>query len=165
MVNTIIIITALAMLLVLFMLTMWSVLAQEKTQAEAAWDELDKVWVKRRDTVPYLLESARIDDGRWKALKDKRTQLMSNQIERRQRLDLEEQLGNAIEAMIAVAREHEEVRHSTGFMEAEKDLRKDIPVEIDEVWRKFKASAEDYNDKLVKFPYIIAAKVFRLQII
>ena len=104
MVNTIIIITALAMLLVLFMLTMWSVLAQEKTQAEAAWDELDKVWVKRRDTVPYLLESARIDDGRWKALKDKRTQLMSNQIERRQRLDLEEQLGNAIEAMIAVAR-------------------------------------------------------------
>jgi len=160
--NILIILVAASVLAVLFALTMLNVLAGYKVQAEAAWDELDKVWIQRRDTIPYLLEAARIDDSRWKTLKDKRAELMRFDMEKKKRLDLEEQLGNAIAAMIAIAREHDEIKHDTGFLEAEKDLRKDLQIEIDERSKKFKEYATEYNDKIGQFPYIIAAKIFRL---
>src|SRR3989339_1755812 len=150
-INAIIIVVALVVLAILFMLTMLNVLAHDKTHADAAWDELDKAWIKRRDTVPYLLESVRLDDGRWEALKEKRAELLRNDLKKEERLKLEEELGNAIEAMIAIAREHKEIRQDTGFLEAEKDLRKDIPAEIDIMVEKFKKNAQDYNDKTKKF--------------
>ncbi len=160
--NILIAVVTVFVLAILFALTMLNVLSGHKTQVEAAWDELDEIWIKRRDTVPYLLETARIDDSRWKTLKDKRTELLAFEIERSKRLELEEHLGNAIAALIATAREHDDIKHDTGFLEAEKDLRKDYQVEIDEKMKKFEDYAAEYNDKINKFPYIIAAKIFKL---
>lgn len=162
MTNILIISITIIVLAMLFVLTMLNVLSSYKTKADAAWDELDKIWIQRRDTVPYLLETARIDDTRWKALKDKRAELMKFEIDREKRIVLEEQLGNAIAAMIAVARGHEDTSRDTGFLEAEKDLRKDLQVFIDEGTKKFIDFAAEYDDKINKFPYIIAAKIFRL---
>jgi len=70
--------------------------------------------------------------------------------------------GNASAAMIAVGREHKDIKRDTGFLEAEKDLRKDLQVFIDESTKKFEEYAAEYNDKITQFPYIIAAKIFRL---
>ncbi|OIP80739.1 hypothetical protein COW94_04695 [Candidatus Peregrinibacteria bacterium CG22_combo_CG10-13_8_21_14_all_44_10] len=162
MTNVLIISITIIVLAVLFVFTMLNVLSSYKTKVDAAWDELDKIWIQRRDTVPYLLETARIDDSRWKALKDKRAELMQFEIDKTTRIELEEQLGNAIAAMIAVAREHEDIKRDTGFLEAEKDLRKDLQVFIDESTKKFEEYAAEYNDKITQFPYIIAAKIFRL---
>ncbi len=161
MTNTIIVIVAIATLIVLGLITVLNILTQEKRKLDITWSKLDKALIKRRDTVPYLLESARISDPRWKSLKDARAALLSNQIPARQRIELEEKLGNAIEALIAIAKTDESVRTDTGFLESKKDLRKDIPTEINPLIAKWTADAEKYNDKLELFPYSIAAKIFR----
>lgn len=148
-------------LFILFMLTMLNVLHQYKNKMDAAWDELDKLWVRRRDIVPYLLENTRTEDPRWKALKNKRIELLKNNIPKKERVDLEDQLENAIAAMIVVAREHDDIRRNTNFLEAEKDLRKDILTEIEGAKKIYEEAKQEYDDKSGEFPYIMAAKLIR----
>ncbi len=155
--TTILIISTVATLLLLFGLTMLNVLIQYKNKAGAAWTELEKTFVKRRDMVPLLLESARMEDQRWTALKNKREELLSNMIKKDKRLELEKQFGNAISAFIAVA----EGNRNSVFQEAKKNLLKDIHEEINPAMRKYLDYSEEFNDKLRKFPYIIAAKIFK----
>ncbi|MFA6528575.1 MAG: LemA family protein [Candidatus Gracilibacteria bacterium] len=146
---------------VLFILTMLNVLHQHKNKAEAAWNELDKQLIIRRDTIPCLLESARIKDPRWDNLKNMRTELLNNQIDKSHRLELELKLGNAIEALIATANEYENIHKDTVFLEASKDLKRDTAVEIKKAYDKWLVYSGEYNDKRKKFPYIVAAKLMR----
>ena len=162
MTNAIIVIVAIASLIVLGLVTVLNILNQEKSHLDAIWAKLNKAWVVRRDTVPYLLESTRDDDPRWKALKDARATLLSIHIPSRERIELEEKLGNAIEAMVSVAKTHDSIRTDTGFLEAKKDLRKDLPTEIEPLIEKWTVAAEEYNDKLKVFPYSVAVKIFRI---
>lgn len=158
-------------LVVLFALTLLNILRQHKNKADAAWNELDKQLIIRRDTVPCLLESARIQAGseadgpfkRWEMLKNMRSELLKNNLPRDKRLDLEIKLGNAIEALCAIAKEHPEIGKDTIFLESEKDLRRDTAVEIKKAYEKWTVCSGEYNDKLHKFPYIVPAKIFRLK--
>jgi len=140
-------------LLVLFMLTIINVLSHHKHKADAAWNELDRFLVVRRDTVPCMLESARIKDTRWNALMKLRNELMKNGIDRTERIDLEVKLGNAIEAFSAVAKEYESVAKNTVFLEAEKDLRKDTAVDIKKAYEKWRGYEQEYQGKRQSFPY------------
>ncbi|EKD47990.1 MAG: hypothetical protein ACD_65C00182G0001 [uncultured bacterium] len=153
----ILVISTVITLLLLFGLTLLNVLLQYKNKANAAWTELENAFIKRRDMVPLLLESARIEDPRWTVLKDKRGELLNNQIEKNKRLELEKQFGNAISAFIAIA----DGNKDSVFQEAKKDLMKDIHDEINPAMQKYLDYSEEFNDKLRKFPYIIAAKIFR----
>jgi len=153
------IISAIIILILLSVLTLLNVLLQYKKKEESAWVELEKVFIKRRDMVPLILESARIDDPRWAALKDKREKLLKNESDKQIRLELENQFENAISAFIAVA---DGIRDSV-FLEAKKDLLKDIRQEIDPAMKKYLDCSRELNDKLNKFPYSIAAKIFRIK--
>ena len=148
---------------VLFMLTMVNVLNQYKHKADAAWNELDKQLIIRRDTVPCLLQSARIQDKRWAMLRDMRTELLKNDIPKDKRLDLEIKFGNAIEALLAIARNHEQINKNTSFLEAEKDLRHDTAVDIRAAYDKWEKYSREYDEKISKFPYSNASKIFRLK--
>ncbi|MBU1019089.1 MAG: LemA family protein [Patescibacteria group bacterium] len=153
MTNFLIILATMFFLAIMLLAAAFSIMREYKRKMDLAWDKLDKLLVYRRDVVPYLLENSRIDDGRWKALKDKRIELLKNNISRSERLDLEVQLGNAIEALIAIAREHDEISSNTNFLEA----KKDIMVEIDEALKAYEEAEKEYNDKKEKFPYSVAA--------
>lgn len=162
MANILIWATVVVVLLGLFFLTLLNVLKQTRDKAEAAWEELDKIWVRRRDIVPYLLETAHLQEGeRWQGLKNLRAELLDNHIPTDKRQELEEKFENAIEAFIAIAREHEDIRHDVGFLEAEKDLRKDIHAEIEQAKKLYEGAQAEYDDKSGKFPYIIAAKFIK----
>lgn len=154
----ILIISTVITLLLLFELTMLNVLMQYKNKTNAAWSELLKALVKRRDMVPLLLESARTDDSRWAALKTKREELLNNRIGKDAKLELEKQFGNAIEAFVAIVKDNK----NSVFHEAKKDLLKDIHEEIAPAMQKYLNYSTEFNDKLKEFPYIMAAKIFRL---
>ena len=156
-----IIAVAVLFLCLLLFLTMLNSLSLKKKEIDQEWRKLDRVFEKRRDTVPYLLETARINAPEWGNLKKWRTELMRNNIPRDERLELEEKMQNAAEALIVTAREHDEIRRDTGFLEAEKDIRKDMVVEIEEAQQSYEQKQQNFNDKLKKFPYIMASGFIR----
>lgn len=149
------ILIAIAILAILFTALLWlrQNLLTELHEAQSREAVLLKDFQKRRDTVPYLLESSRTEGGEttdaWRKLAEERAQFMTPQNLQKE-LEFEKVLHHYLST----------VSHRTlNFLDAKKDIE-----ELSKLIEQQKKDRQDalnrFNERRKQFPYSLSAAIF-----
>lgn len=153
--NFIAIIIALVILFFIGLLWLRQNLVYKIRNANAHREILIKKLNKRRDTVPYLLESFRQNNEPtegWYHLLTERAAFHSAHV-----MDKEWEFERTLLQFL-----HNNPIKSVNFLEAKKDIR-DLGELIEKEKRVFQEAANVYNEQRKKFPFSLASGIFALQ--
>lgn len=149
-----IILLIIAALAILFMGLLWlrQNLLTELHEAESRAAILQRDFEKRRDTVPYLLESVRAADepnDTWRKLAEDRAIFMTEQSYQKE-LEFEQTLVRYLEAT--------QVR-TLNFLDAKKDIQ-GLSQLIEQQKLDRQAAMNRFNERRKQFPYSVASAIF-----
>lgn len=139
---------------ILFIALLWlrQNLLTELHEAKSREAVLQADFQKRRDTVPYLLESIRAvaePDDTWRKLAADRAQFMTAQNYQKE-LEFEQILERYLSTLDF---------RTLNFLEAKKDIE-DLSTLIETQKQDRKAAMDRFNERRKQFPYSVASMVF-----
>ncbi|MEK9159910.1 MAG: LemA family protein [Patescibacteria group bacterium] len=150
--NIILLIIAAASILFTGLLWLRQNLLHELREAQSREAILQRDFEKRRDTVPYLLESARTGSestDTWRKLAEDRAEFMTPKNYQKE-LEFEQTLQRYLAST--------NVR-SVNFLEAKKNIEA-ISTLIEEQKRDRQAAMNRFNERRKQFPYSVASAIF-----
>lgn len=150
--NSILLLIAAAFILFIGLLWLRQNLLHELREAQSREAVLLKDFEKRRDIVPYLLESARSatePTDTWRKLAEDRGQFMTAQNTQKE-LEFEQTLQRYLEST--------NVR-TLNFLEAKKNIE-ELSTLIEEQKRDRQTAMNRFNERRKQFPYSVASAIF-----
>lgn len=148
------ILIAIAVLAILFTALLWlrQNLLTELHEAQSREAVLLKDFQKRRDTVPYLLESTRAEGettDTWRKLAEERTQFMTPQ-----NLQKELEFERVLHQYLGT------INHRTvNFLDAKKDIE-ELSKLIEQQKKDRQVAMDRFNERRKLFPYSVASAIF-----
>ena len=149
-------------LLLVFAISVYNSLVQNKILVDEAWSGIDVQLKRRYDLIPNLVSTvkgyAAHESETFTKVAELRTAAMgAKTIE--EKGQLENQLSGALKTLFAVAESYPELKANQNFLELQKTLT-DIEAELQGARRYYNGTVRDFNTKIMVFPNNIVAGMF-----
>ena len=137
-------------------------LIRDKNRVAEGWSDIDVQLKLRHNLVPNLVSAtkqyAKYEQAVLTTVIELRNQSdeVSNVNEKGQ---LEEQLGNNLQKLIALVEQYPDLKANTNFMKLQQELV-DIEQHIQYARRYYNGAVRNYNTSIEHFPNLIVAKLF-----
>jgi len=162
---TIAIISAVALILIVWAIVVYNKLVKKKILVEEAWSIIDVFLKKRYDLVPNLVASVKGYAAHEKETLENVALARSaamNAKDLASRIDSENALGNVLGQLIVVAEKYPDLRASENFMYLQKELSK-LENELERARRYYNGTVREMNIAIQMFPSNIIASIFRFK--
>lgn len=149
-------------LLVLICLIIYNSLVKSRNLVKEAFSTMDVYLKKRWDLVPNLVEVVKGYTSYENNTLTKITELRANaynDLTMDKKININEQLTNAISSIIAVSENYPELKASENFLNLSKSLTK-IEDDIANSRKYYNGTVRIYNNKIQMFPSNIVASLF-----
>lgn len=156
------ILIGIVILLVLICLIIYNSLVKSRNLVKEAFSTMDVYLKKRWDLVPNLVEVVKGYTSYENNTLTKITELRANSyndLTMDKKININEQLTNAISSIIAVSENYPELKASENFLNLSKSLTK-IEDDIANSRKYYNGTVRIYNNKIMMFPSNIVAGVF-----
>src|SRR5437016_10165000 len=159
------IILAIAVLILGFVIGMYTCLVQVRVRADSAWSDIDVQLKRRHDLIPNLVETvkgyAAHEKGTFENIAKFRSQAMQATTPA-DKAQAEGQLSGALKSLFAVAENYPQLQASQEFTALQGSLNS-IEDNIQNARRYYNAVVRDYNTRAQSFPTNIFAGMFGFQ--
>ena len=152
-------------LLVATLVILYNRLVRDRNRCESAWSDIDVQLQRRHDLVPLLVKAvdqyADYERASLEAVTSLRSQartLPSGSVE--QRGLLEQQLGESLLRIIAVAEQYPDLKANENFLSLQRDLV-DTENYLQSARRFYNGAVRHYNTRVESFPANLVAGTFR----
>ena len=152
-------------LLVLICLIIYNSLVKSRNLVKEAFSTMDVYLKKRWDLVPNLVEVVKGYTSYENNTLTKITELRANSyndLTMDKKININEQLTNAISSIIAVSENYPELKASENFLNLSKSLTK-IEDDIANSRKYYNGTVRIYNNKIQMFPSNIVASLFNFK--
>jgi len=159
---TLIIIIAVVLALILYFIIEYNGLIKMSNMVREAFSTMDVYLKKRWDLVPNLVETVKGYAAHEKEVLEKVAELRSasyDKLSNEEKITTNEQLGEGIASLFAVAENYPELRASKGFSDLQAQLAR-IEDEIAQSRKYYNAVVKNMNNKVEMFPSNLVAKMF-----
>lgn len=156
------ILMGIVILLVLICLIIYNSLVKSRNLVKEAFSTMDVYLKKRWDLVPNLVEVVKGYTSYENNTLTKITELRANaynDLTMDKKININEQLTNAISSIIAVSENYPELKASENFLNLSKSLTK-IEDDIANSRKYYNGTVRIYNNKIQMFPSNIVASLF-----
>jgi LemA protein len=159
-------IVAVLALIVIAGVVIYNRLIRSRNRVDTAWSDIDVQLQRRHDLIPRLVEAveqyAKYERATLEAVTELRSEAM-RQAGVGALGRVEEQLGEGIARLLAVAEEYPDLKASENFLQLQNEL-----VETEDYLqfarRYYNGSVRDYNTKIESVPSNIVAGLFRFDV-
>lgn len=159
------ILIGIVILLVLICLIIYNSLVKSRNLVKEAFSTMDVYLKKRWDLVPNLVEVVKGYTSYENNTLTKITELRANaynDLTMDKKININEQLTNAISSIIAVSENYPELKASENFLNLSKSLTK-IEDDIANSRKYYNGTVRIYNNKIQMFPSNIVASLFNFK--
>ena len=159
------ILIGIVILLVLICLIIYNSLVKSRNLVKEAFSTMDVYLKKRWDLVPNLVEVVKGYTSYENNTLTKITELRANvynDLSMDKKININEQLTNAISSIIAVSENYPELKASENFLNLSKSLTK-IEDDIANSRKYYNGTVRIYNNKIQMFPSNIVASLFNFK--
>ncbi len=159
------ILIGIVILLVLICLIIYNSLVKSRNLVKEAFSTMDVYLKKRWDLVPNLVEVVKGYTSYENNTLTKITELRANSyndLTMDKKININEQLTNAISSIIAVSENYPELKASENFLNLSKSLTK-IEDDIANSRKYYNGTVRIYNNKIQMFPSNIVASLFNFK--
>lgn len=159
------ILIGIVILLVLICLIIYNSLVKSRNLVKEAFSTMDVYLKKRWDLVPNLVEVVKGYTSYENNTLTKITELRANSyndLTIDKKININEQLTNAISSIIAVSENYPELKASENFLNLSKSLTK-IEDDIANSRKYYNGTVRIYNNKIQMFPSNIVASLFNFK--
>ncbi|MCF7831783.1 MAG: LemA family protein [Candidatus Pacebacteria bacterium] len=163
--NAGLILIIIAIVIVLWAVSMYNGFVRLRTRAEEAWADIDVQLKRRYDLIPNLIEAvkgyAAHEKGVFEEVTKARTAAMNAEQsgDPAQSAQAENMLSGALKSLFAVAEAYPDLKANTNFLELQRELS-DTENKIQSARRFYNANVRDLNIKTETFPSNIIANIF-----
>jgi LemA protein len=141
---------------------LYNSLVKLRTQADAAWSDIDVQLKRRHDLVPNLVETVKgyagHERGTLEAVIQARSRAMSAQGPA-ERAEAENMLTGALKSLFALSEAYPDLRAAESFGRLQSDLGS-LEDAIQNARRYYNAVVRDYNTRVMQFPSNLVARGF-----
>jgi len=154
-----------AVLIVLWIVSLYNGFVQLRTRAEEAWADIDVQLKRRYDLIPNLIETvkgyAAHESGVFEAVTKARTSAMNAEKsgDPAQSAQAENMLSGTLKSLFAVSENYPDLKANTNFLELQRELS-DTENKIQAARRFYNGNVRDLNIKTETFPSNIIAGMF-----
>ena len=159
------ILIGIVILLVLICLIIYNSLVKSRNLVKGAFSTMDVYLKKRWDLVPNLVEVVKEYTSYENSTLINITELRANaynDLTMDKKININEQLTNAISSIIAVSENYPELKASENFLNLSKSLTK-IEDDIANSRKYYNGTVRIYNNKIQMFPSNIVASLFNFK--
>lgn len=159
------ILIGIVILLVLICLIIYNSLVKSRNLVKEAFSTMDVYLKKRWDLVPNLVEVVKEYTSYENSTLINITELRANaynDLTMNKKININEQLTNAISSIIAVSENYPELKASENFLNLSKSLTK-IEDDIANSRKYYNGTVRIYNNKIQMFPSNIVASLFNFK--
>ncbi len=159
------ILIGIVILLVLICLIIYNSLVKSRNLVKEAFSTMDVYLKKRWDLVPNLVEVVKGYTSYENSTLTNITELRANSyndLTMDKKININEQLTNAISSIIAVSENYPELKASENFLNLSKSLTK-IEDDIANSRKYYNGTVRIYNNKIQMFPSNIVASLFNFK--
>lgn len=159
------ILIGIVILLVLICLIIYNSLVKSRNLVKEAFSTMDVYLKKRWDLVPNLVEVVKGYTSYENSTLTNITELRANaynDLTMDKKININEQLTNAISSIIAVSENYPELKASENFLNLSKSLTK-IEDDIANSRKYYNGTVRIYNNKIQMFPSNIVASLFNFK--
>lgn len=159
------ILIGIVILLVLICLIIYNSLVKSKNLVKEAFSTMDVYLKKRWDLVPNLVEVVKGYTSYENSTLTKITELRANSyndLTMDKKINVNEQLTNAISNIIAISENYPELKASENFLNLSNNLTK-IEDDIANSRKYYNGTVRIYNNKIQMFPSNIVASLFKFK--
>lgn len=138
-------------------------LIRHRNRVDAAWSDIDVQLQRRHDLVPQLVKAVDQYAGYERATLEAVTNLRAQAMQLSDASELgeaEEQLGAALQRLLAVAEQYPDLKASENFLNLQTELAQ-IENYLQFARRYYNGSVREYNTRTETFPSNIVAGFFR----
>ncbi|MHC1716766.1 MAG: LemA family protein [Candidatus Dojkabacteria bacterium] len=151
-----------AVVIVVFAITVYNKLVQQKLVVEEATGDIETFLKQRYDMIPNLVEIvkgyAKHEQETFTKITEMRAKAMSaGTLE--EKMDTENQITQALSRIIAVAENYPELKANTNFQDLQTSL-KELEDNIQKSRRFYNGAARDFNTMIAVFPQNLLAGIF-----
>ena len=159
------ILIGIVILLVLFCLIIYNNLVKSRNLVKEAFSTMDVYLKKRWDLVPNLVEVVKGYTSHENSTLTKITELRANSyndLTMDRKINVNEQLTNAISSIIAISENYPELKASENFLNLSNNLTK-IEDDIANSRKYYNGTVRIYNNKIQMFPSNVIASLFKFK--
>jgi LemA protein len=162
MINTLIIIAAALVLLVLFVIAAYNALIQLRNQVDNAWSQIDVQLKRRHDLIPNLVETARgymqHERGTFEAITEARSRAMGAKTVS-EASKAEGALGEALSKFMLVVENYPDLKANQNFLALQEELTS-TENRISFARQSYNDQVLFFNNKTQMFPSNVVANMF-----
>lgn len=151
--------------LVIWMITIYNLLIQDRTRVLTAWSDIDVQLKRRHDLIPKLVDAVKQYASYESATLAAVTELRVES-ERMDKISdkgrLESELGVKLHALLAIAEDYPELKANQGFLDLQYNLT-DVESHIQYARRYYNGAVRNLNVRIDSFPDMFVAKLFRFK--
>jgi LemA protein len=160
--TTLIIIIAVAVVLVLFVMSAYNGLVRRRNNRENAFADIDVQLKQRHDLIPQLVETVKgytkhESETLTKITAARSAAMSATDINRK--IDAENQLSAALNGLKVSVEAYPDLKASTNFMQLQEEMA-DIENKLAAVRRYFNSATKEYNNAVETFPANLVAGIF-----
>lgn len=154
-----------AIVIVLWVVSIYNGFVRLRTRAEEAWADIDVQLKRRYDLIPNLIEAVKGYAAHEKGVFEEVTKARTAAMNAEQSGDpaksaqAENMLSGALKSLFAVSENYPDLKANTNFLELQRELS-DTENKIQAARRFYNANVRDLNIKTETFPSNIIAKMF-----
>lgn len=148
--------------IILYVIIQYNNLVNKRNVVNEAFSTMDVYLKKRWDLVPNLVEAvkgyANHENETFSQITNLRTNTYDSMSAQR-KLDINEQLGQGVTKILAIAENYPELKASENFLQLSTELTK-IEEDISNSRKYYNGAVRELNNKVQMFPSNIVAKIF-----
>lgn len=152
-----------AIIILLYFITVHNKLVKFKTLVQEAWSSIDVMLKKRHDLIPNLVESVKGYAGHEKETLDNVVRARSQAVAAKsvsEHETAENNLNRSLVNLFAVAEQYPDLKANTNFLQLQSELS-NIEGDIEKSRRYYNGTVRDNNILIDSFPSNIVASMFK----
>ena len=159
------IILIIAVLLFLFIISLYNKLVTSRQKVKNAWSQIDVQLQRRFDLIPNLVETVKGYMGHEEGVLTKVTELRTSWANAKsvsEKAELDNELSGTLKTIMAVSEAYPDLKANQNFMDLQGQLAQ-VENDIANSRRYYNAIVRDYNTKRETFPSVLVANLFHFE--
>lgn len=153
---------ALLLIAIVWIAMIYNAIIKKKNQVNNAFGSIDVMLKKRYDLIPGLVETVKgfmkHESALLKELTEMRTRFMDNAVSSDEKVKLEKQIRNTLNAINISVEGYPELKSGENFIHLQRTWN-EAEEQISAARRFFNTAVTEYNTKIQQFPAVIVAKI------
>jgi len=160
------IVAIIIILALVFGISFYNGLIRKRNQVTNAFSAIDVMLKKRYDLLPNLVETVKqytnYEEGVLTKITNLRSQAASGQLSNQEKLDLDKQIGKAVNGMMISVENYPDLKANQNFLNLQSTWT-ESEEQIAAARRNYNSSVTDYNNAIMMFPGSIFAGMLSYQ--